>query len=45
MLRSFMVRDSLTGLLNHTAIKDLLDGEVAWSSTAEEALVLCDDRH
>jgi diguanylate cyclase (GGDEF)-like protein len=29
MLRSFMVRDSLTGLLNHTAIKDLLDGEVA----------------
>ncbi len=31
MLRSFMVRDSLTGLLNHTAIKDLLDGEVAWA--------------
>jgi diguanylate cyclase (GGDEF)-like protein len=29
MLRSFMVRDSLTGLLNHTAIKDLLNGEVA----------------
>jgi diguanylate cyclase (GGDEF)-like protein len=29
MLRSFMVRDSLTGLLNHTAIKDMLDGEVA----------------
>ena len=29
MLRSFMVRDSLTGLLNHTAIKDLLEGEVA----------------
>jgi diguanylate cyclase (GGDEF)-like protein len=29
LLRSFMVRDSLTGLLNHTAIKDLLDGEVA----------------
>ena len=29
MLRTFMVRDSLTGLLNHTAIKDLLDGEVA----------------
>jgi diguanylate cyclase (GGDEF)-like protein len=29
MLRSFMVRDSLTGLLNHTAIKDLLYGEVA----------------
>lgn len=31
MLRSFMVRDSLTGLLNHTAIKDQLDGEVAWA--------------
>jgi diguanylate cyclase (GGDEF)-like protein len=29
LLRSFMVRDSLTGLLNHTAIKDQLDGEVA----------------
>lgn len=28
-LRSFMVRDSLTGLLNHTAIKDQLDREVA----------------
>ncbi|MDH4233842.1 MAG: response regulator, partial [Gallionella sp.] len=27
-LRTFMVRDSLTGLLNHTAIKDQLDGEV-----------------
>jgi diguanylate cyclase (GGDEF)-like protein len=31
MLRSFMVRDSLTGLLNHTAISDLLDREVAWA--------------
>jgi diguanylate cyclase (GGDEF)-like protein len=31
MLRSFMVRDSLTGLLNHTAIKDQLDGLVAWA--------------
>lgn len=29
LLRSFMVRDSLTGLLNHTAIKDQLDREVA----------------
>ncbi|KAF0204989.1 MAG: response regulator [Gallionellaceae bacterium] len=29
MLRSFMVRDSLTGLLNHTAIKDQLNREVA----------------
>ncbi len=28
-LRSFMVRDSLTGLLNHTAIKDQLEHEVA----------------
>ena len=31
VLRSFMVRDSLTGLLNHTAIKDQLDREVAQS--------------
>jgi len=29
MLRSFMVRDSLTGLLNHTTIKDYLEREVA----------------
>lgn len=29
MLRSFMVRDSLTGLLNHTTIKDQLEREVA----------------
>lgn len=29
ILRSFMVCDSLTGLLNHTAIKDHLDREVA----------------
>jgi diguanylate cyclase (GGDEF)-like protein len=28
-LRSFMVSDSLTGLLNHTAIKDQLEREVA----------------
>lgn len=28
-LRSFMVRDSLTGLLNHTAFKDQMDREVA----------------
>jgi len=28
-LRSFMVRDSLTGLLNHTSIKDQLSREVA----------------
>lgn len=29
LLRSFMVRDSLTGLLNHSAIKDQLAREVA----------------
>lgn len=29
LLHSFMVRDSLTGLLNHTAIKDQLEREVA----------------
>ena len=29
VLRSFMVRDSLTGLLNHTAIKDRLAHELA----------------
>lgn len=29
MLRSFMVRDSLTGLLNHTATKEQLDRELA----------------
>lgn len=29
VLRSFMVRDSLTGLLNHTAIKDQLAREMA----------------
>jgi diguanylate cyclase (GGDEF)-like protein len=38
MLRSFMVRDSLTGLLNHTAIKDLLDGEVAWAIRQKKPL-------
>lgn len=29
LLRSFMVRDSLTGLLNHTAIKEQLDREIS----------------
>lgn len=29
ILRSFMVRDSLTGLLNHTKIKEQLDVEIA----------------
>ncbi len=31
LLRSFMVHDSLTGLLNHTSIKDQLEREVARS--------------
>lgn len=38
MLRSFMVRDSLTGLLNHTAIKDQLQGEVAWAIRQKKPL-------
>ena len=38
MLRSFMVRDSLTGLLNHTAIKDLLEGEVAFAIRQKKPL-------
>lgn len=38
MLRSFMVRDSLTGLLNHTVIKDQLDGEVAWAIRQKKPL-------
>jgi diguanylate cyclase (GGDEF)-like protein len=38
MLPSFMVRDSLTGLLNHTAIKDQLDGEVAWAIREKKPL-------
>jgi len=38
MLRSFMVRDSLTGLLNHTAIEDMLDGEVAWAMRQNKPL-------
>jgi diguanylate cyclase (GGDEF)-like protein len=38
MLRSFMVRDSLTGLLNHTAIKDMLLGEMAWAVRQKKPL-------
>jgi diguanylate cyclase (GGDEF)-like protein len=38
MLRSFMLRDSLTGLLNHTAIKDQLDGLVAWAIREKKPL-------
>jgi diguanylate cyclase (GGDEF)-like protein len=38
VLRSFMVRDSLTGLLNHTAIKDQLDREVAQIKRRETPL-------
>lgn len=39
MLRSFMVRDSLTGLLNHTAIKDQLELEVARAKRLKTPLV------
>ena len=38
MLRSLMVRDSLTGLLNHTAIKDMLFSEVAWAIRQKKSL-------
>ena len=38
MLRSFMVRDSLTGLLNHTAIKDQLNNEVARAIRQKKSL-------
>ena len=38
MLRSFMVRDSLTGLLNHTAINDMLEREVAWATRQNRPL-------
>lgn len=38
MLRSFMVRDSLTGLLNHTAIKDQLEREVARAKRSKTPL-------
>ncbi len=38
-LRSFMVRDSLTGLFNHTAIKDQLSHEVAQTKRRETPLV------
>jgi diguanylate cyclase (GGDEF)-like protein len=38
MLRSFMIRDSLTGLLNHTAIKDQLEGEVARAKRQKKPL-------
>ena len=38
ILRSFMVRDSLTGLLNHTAIQDQLVLEVARAKRQETSL-------
>ena len=38
MLRSFMVRDSLTGLYNHTSIKEQLDREIARSSRLKSQL-------
>lgn len=39
MLRALMVRDSLTGLLNHTAIKDQLELEVARAKRQKLPLV------
>lgn len=39
VLRSFMVRDSLTGLLNHTAIKDQLAREMARAKRQGKPLV------
>jgi diguanylate cyclase (GGDEF)-like protein len=38
MLRSFMIRDSLTGLLNHTAIKDKLLHELALANRLEKPI-------
>lgn len=37
-LRSFMVRDSLTGLLNHTAIHEQLDREIAQAARRKAPL-------
>jgi len=39
-LRSFMVRDSMTGLFNHTTTKQLLDTEIARAHRATEKLSL-----
>lgn len=39
-LRSFMVRDSMTGLFNHTTTKQLLDTEIARAHRASEKLSL-----
>jgi len=39
ILRSYMVRDSLTGLLNHTKTKEQLDVEIARSARQEAGLV------
>jgi len=46
-LRSFMVRDSMTGLFNHTTTKQLLDTEIArvQRSGADLALVSLDIDH
>lgn len=46
-LRSFMVRDSMTGLFNHTTTKQLLDNEIARTqrSGGELALVTLDIDH
>ena len=38
VLRSFMVRDSLTGLYNHTKTKELLDVEIARAARSQTGL-------
>ncbi|MFC1673174.1 diguanylate cyclase [Pseudomonadota bacterium] len=39
-LRSFMVRDSMTGLFNHTTTKQLLDSEISRSQRSGSEVVL-----
>ena len=39
-LRSFMVRDSMTGLFNHTTTKQLLDTEIARAQRTQKKLTL-----
>ncbi|MCW8915956.1 MAG: diguanylate cyclase [Magnetovibrio sp.] len=39
-LRSFMVRDSMTGLFNHTTTKQLLDNEISRAQRAKGSLAL-----
>lgn len=40
-LRATMLRDSLTGLLNHTATKEQLDADIARMKRAGQPLTLC----